>query len=345
MFRSDGRWKCIDVLNDDMHQWEIHSSLRSTFFVSSLYFFLFGKCVLLFTDWFEKWKLNERFSSMHRRVLASHLFLSHSPSMILTQQMGMQRITFFSSSCSLLDEAEWLNESLHNRSTWKPIQILTIMMIKIFLSLLLVFTTSITADEHDHRVGVTSDAVRCHSLFSSTKTEVKLFSGWIRSVPITIDRRPTITIRCRSVGERKRKSRIIMKPSEKTFSAWNWNTAEQRWISNVGLTFWPFFSSLGDVSRSGDKKKSEICEVTMTPESFDAFTYAIKNHYWYQMFIDDLPIWGSSSCFARVSCSYLFPRLRQAFSVKWMRPASLLTSGRTNASKSGTTAIASSMSI
>ncbi len=42
----------------------------------------------------------------------------------------------------------------------------------------------------------------------------------------------------------------------------------------------------------GDKPKTDFCEVTITPESFDAFTYAIKNHYWYQMFIDDLPIWG-----------------------------------------------------
>ncbi len=42
----------------------------------------------------------------------------------------------------------------------------------------------------------------------------------------------------------------------------------------------------------GDKPKTDFCEITVTPESFDTFTYAIKNHYWYQMFIDDLPIWG-----------------------------------------------------
>lgn len=42
----------------------------------------------------------------------------------------------------------------------------------------------------------------------------------------------------------------------------------------------------------GDKQKADICEITLSHESYDAFTYAIKNHYWYQMFIDDLPIWG-----------------------------------------------------
>jgi transmembrane 9 superfamily protein 3 len=42
----------------------------------------------------------------------------------------------------------------------------------------------------------------------------------------------------------------------------------------------------------GDKAKTEFCDVTLTPSDYDAFLYAIKNHYWYQMFIDDLPIWG-----------------------------------------------------
>ena len=46
---------------------------------------------------------------------------------------------------------------------------------------------------------------------------------------------------------------------------------------------------------SGDTKKTEICEVTVSPESYDTFSYAVKNHYWYQMFIDDLPIWGELS--------------------------------------------------
>ena len=43
---------------------------------------------------------------------------------------------------------------------------------------------------------------------------------------------------------------------------------------------------------TGNKEKTEFCETLLTPENYDAFAYAIKNHYWYQMFIDDLPIWG-----------------------------------------------------
>ena len=27
-------------------------------------------------------------------------------------------------------------------------------------------------------------------------------------------------------------------------------------------------------------------------EGLAAFRYAVLNHYWYQMYIDDLPIWG-----------------------------------------------------
>ena len=41
-----------------------------------------------------------------------------------------------------------------------------------------------------------------------------------------------------------------------------------------------------------DMAKTVICKVELTKEKFELFAYAIKNHYWYQMYIDDLPIWG-----------------------------------------------------
>lgn len=34
------------------------------------------------------------------------------------------------------------------------------------------------------------------------------------------------------------------------------------------------------------------CEVQLTEEQNRMFIYAVKNHYWYQMYMDDLPIWG-----------------------------------------------------
>lgn len=38
--------------------------------------------------------------------------------------------------------------------------------------------------------------------------------------------------------------------------------------------------------------KTEYCQVQLTDEKLKAFMYAVKNHYWYQMYLDDLPIWG-----------------------------------------------------
>lgn len=32
--------------------------------------------------------------------------------------------------------------------------------------------------------------------------------------------------------------------------------------------------------------------IELNDEKVKAFTYAVKNNYWYQMYIDDLPIWG-----------------------------------------------------
>lgn len=38
--------------------------------------------------------------------------------------------------------------------------------------------------------------------------------------------------------------------------------------------------------------QTTYCEIDLDKGRRDAFVYAIKNHYWYQMYIDDLPIWG-----------------------------------------------------
>ena len=39
-------------------------------------------------------------------------------------------------------------------------------------------------------------------------------------------------------------------------------------------------------------KKHEFCSVILDEIKLKSFMYAVNNHYWYQMYIDDLPIWG-----------------------------------------------------
>ncbi|XP_054722458.1 transmembrane 9 superfamily member 3-like, partial [Uloborus diversus] len=38
--------------------------------------------------------------------------------------------------------------------------------------------------------------------------------------------------------------------------------------------------------------KNPYCDVDLSEEQLQAFVYAVKNHYWYQMYLDDLPVWG-----------------------------------------------------
>ncbi|KAF2899097.1 hypothetical protein ILUMI_07086 [Ignelater luminosus] len=51
------------------------------------------------------------------------------------------------------------------------------------------------------------------------------------------------------------------------------------------------FSGL-DIEFKADVPKTQYCGVQLNDEKYKAFVYAVKNHYWYQMYIDDLPIWG-----------------------------------------------------
>ncbi|CAH1793365.1 unnamed protein product [Owenia fusiformis] len=52
------------------------------------------------------------------------------------------------------------------------------------------------------------------------------------------------------------------------------------------------FSGLDIDFKADVKSKTQYCEVMLSEEKYQAFVYAVKNHYWYQMYIDDLPIWG-----------------------------------------------------
>lgn len=49
---------------------------------------------------------------------------------------------------------------------------------------------------------------------------------------------------------------------------------------------------MDDLISTDDVMQTTYCEINLDKQIRDAFVYAIKNHYWYQMYIDDLPIWG-----------------------------------------------------
>lgn len=47
-----------------------------------------------------------------------------------------------------------------------------------------------------------------------------------------------------------------------------------------------------EIDFKDDISATEICMVELNEEKVRAFAYAVKNDYWYQMYIDGLPIWG-----------------------------------------------------
>lgn len=52
-----------------------------------------------------------------------------------------------------------------------------------------------------------------------------------------------------------------------------------------------------------DSAKRPICSHTLTENTAAKFKYAIENHYWYELFMDDLPIWGFVGESVRVESS------------------------------------------
>eukprot|EP00952_Eustigmatos_sp_NYUAD-ZCMA_P003492 15252-Eustigmatos_ZCMA.PRE.1 len=41
-----------------------------------------------------------------------------------------------------------------------------------------------------------------------------------------------------------------------------------------------------------DVKSEKVCTVKLAADVVNKFTDAVVNHYWYQLYLDDLPIWG-----------------------------------------------------
>ena len=37
---------------------------------------------------------------------------------------------------------------------------------------------------------------------------------------------------------------------------------------------------------------NSLCTSTLTKEDAEHFRYAVRHHYWYQLYLDDLPVWG-----------------------------------------------------
>lgn len=38
--------------------------------------------------------------------------------------------------------------------------------------------------------------------------------------------------------------------------------------------------------------REDVCDLTLTPDSADHFEMAVDNQYWFELFLDDLPMWG-----------------------------------------------------
>jgi len=43
-----------------------------------------------------------------------------------------------------------------------------------------------------------------------------------------------------------------------------------------------------------DIEKSQICKKALKVADVEKFVYAIKNNYWFEMYMDDLPVHGNS---------------------------------------------------
>jgi len=126
------------------------------------------------------------------------------------------------------------------------------------LLVLLTFSLLVLADEHDHRYSDGQEVVLWMNTVGPYHNRQETYSYF--SLPFCEGQKKFISHYHETLGE-------ALQGTELEFS---------------GL----------DISFKKDVSKTAFCEVTLDETKFKSFVYAVKNHYWYQMYIDDLPIWG-----------------------------------------------------
>ncbi|XP_015793422.1 transmembrane 9 superfamily member 3 [Tetranychus urticae] len=130
--------------------------------------------------------------------------------------------------------------------------------VTIVLTILLTIINQTQSDEHDHKY--------------EDNDEVVL---WMNTVGPYPNRQETYTYF----------SLPFCPGPKKTISHYHETLAEA--LQGVELVF----SGL-DIDFKANVAKTPYCHVTLSEEKLQAFIYAVKNYYWYEMYIDGLPIWG-----------------------------------------------------
>lgn len=127
-----------------------------------------------------------------------------------------------------------------------------------FTALLILFCCAVEADEHDHTYHDGDEVVLWMNTVGPYHNRQETYTYY--SLPFCRGRKDTISHYHETLGEA---------------------------LLGVELDF----SGL-DIQFKADIEKTVYCEKELNDEQYKAFVYAVKNQYWYQMYIDDLPIWG-----------------------------------------------------
>uniref|UniRef100_A0A914V8M1 Transmembrane 9 superfamily member n=1 Tax=Plectus sambesii TaxID=2011161 RepID=A0A914V8M1_9BILA len=128
----------------------------------------------------------------------------------------------------------------------------------LLIGLLIISSFVVQADEHDHLYGENDEVVL-----------------WMNTVGPYHNRQETYTFF----------SLPFCRGPKQTISHYHETLGEA--LLGVELDF----SGL-DIRFKSDVEKTVFCTVDLTEDQYKAFVYAVRSNYWYQMYIDDLPIWG-----------------------------------------------------
>jgi len=127
-----------------------------------------------------------------------------------------------------------------------------------FIPLVLLYIHKIKSDEHDHKYSDNEEVILWMNTVGPYHNRQETYEYY--SLPFCKGEKTTISHYHETLGEA---------------------------LQGVELEF----SGL-DVLYKKEQTLVKFCSVKLTEQDFNAFSYALRNRYWYQIYVDDLPIWG-----------------------------------------------------
>ncbi|CAG8609377.1 12513_t:CDS:10 [Funneliformis caledonium] len=177
---------------------------------------------------------------------------------------------------------------------------------KFWIALLLIYTVFVDADEHSHLYEVGEDVVIWVNTVGPRSNRQETYEyfqlPYCKGIHVAEHHHETLgeallgTYMLYGITQTTQSMELVNSGIERSLQLFFIESLNKK--TNCRKKKLPIVLFIEDVKTiyqaisAVNEQNATICEKELTAKDVNLFRYAVVNNYWYQMFLDDLPIWG-----------------------------------------------------